>query len=76
MQEISLSVGYLQKASQLIQIINDNPGADIETIEEIVSKDDIIIRNISEKIIFMSINIGWIVITENNSVSLNKNIKN
>ena len=76
MQGISLSVGYLHNASELIRIVYDNPDSNLETIEEIVSTDKIIIRNISQKLISMSLDIGWITIDEDNLVYINKNIQN
>lgn len=74
MYEITLSVGYLNHTSHLINIIHDNPGLNLERIEEIISEDDIIIRQVSQNIIVMSIKIGWIIIAEDNTISINQNI--
>ncbi|MDC0501800.1 DUF3883 domain-containing protein [Euryarchaeota archaeon] len=74
MKEVTLSVGYLNYVSHLLRIIHDNPGSNLEVIEKIVSNDDIIIRKVSSKIFLMSLDIGWIIIAEDNSVSLNHKI--
>ena len=74
MKEVTLSVGYLNYISHLLRIIHDNPGSNFEVIEKIVSNDDIIIRKVSSKIFLMSLDIGWIIIAEDNSVSLNQKI--
>jgi hypothetical protein len=75
MEEMTLSVGYLNYASQFIRIIHDNPGSNLKMIEKIVSNADIIIGKASSKIFLMSLDIGWVIIAEDNSISLNQNIR-
>jgi len=75
MHELPLSVGYLHDVCKLIQVIIDNPNSNNERINEIISNDVSISENVSKRIITMSINIGWIVMTEDNSVHINSNIQ-
>ena len=60
MEEVTLSVGYLNHASQFIRIIHDNPGSNLEMIEKIVSNADIIIGTASSKIFLMSLDLSLI----------------
>jgi len=51
MQNMSLSVGYLDNATRLLKVVENNPDSNLKKINAIMQTDDIIVRGNSKNVL-------------------------
>ena len=75
MQNISLSVGYLDNATRLLKLVENNPDSNLIKINAIMQTDDIIVRGNSKNVLSFALEVEWIKLNSRYNVLVNTDLR-
>lgn len=75
MQNMSLSVGYLDNATRLLKVVENNPDSNLTKINAIMQTDDIIIRGNSKNVLSFALEVEWIKLNSRYNVLVNTDLR-
>ena len=75
MQNMSLSVGYLDNATRLLKVVENNPDSNLKKINAIMQTDDIIVRGNSKNVLSFALEVEWIKLDEKYNVLVHNDLR-